>query len=131
MPAESQISKLVNSHVDTLVATPIDTSNLIGLKIRQVSAGSGHSLLLAEDGNVFSFGSNSGSNTGLGTTSGDTLVATPIHTTNLTSLVVSDISADGSWQRVSVCMRCRRCCRFPTCLMPTQKSFLCRGVSQA
>jgi alpha-tubulin suppressor-like RCC1 family protein len=78
---------------DTLVPTPIDTTNIGGLKITQVAAGNHHSLLLAEDGRVFSFGLNASGKTGLGTTVGDTLVATPIDMTNLGDLKVTQIAA--------------------------------------
>jgi alpha-tubulin suppressor-like RCC1 family protein len=82
---------------NTLVATPIDTTNLGGKRITKVSAGGGHSLLLAEDGTVFSFGSNGVGQTGLNYTSGVTLIATPIDTTNLVGSYarVIDISAGG------------------------------------
>ena len=36
------------------MATPIDTTNLAGKTITQVAAGEHHSLLLADDGSVFS-----------------------------------------------------------------------------
>jgi hypothetical protein len=39
----------------TWIATPIDTTNLNGRKITQVAAGEQFSLLLADDGSVFSF----------------------------------------------------------------------------
>jgi alpha-tubulin suppressor-like RCC1 family protein len=77
----------------TLVATPIDTTNLEGRSIKQVAAGVLHSLLLADDGTAFSFGCNGMGQTGLGTTDGNTLIATPIDTANLTGLRVIDISA--------------------------------------
>jgi alpha-tubulin suppressor-like RCC1 family protein len=67
----------------TPIATPIDATYLQGKKIKQVSAGGELSLLLAEDGTVFSFGDNQAGQTGLGTAAGDTLIATPIDTTNL------------------------------------------------
>jgi alpha-tubulin suppressor-like RCC1 family protein len=78
---------------DTLNPTPIDTSNLGGLKITQVAAGREHSLVLAEDGRVLSFGANGYGKTGLATNTGDTLVATPIDTTHLGSLKVTQIAA--------------------------------------
>jgi alpha-tubulin suppressor-like RCC1 family protein len=78
---------------DTLVATPIDTSNLRGLKIAQVAAGKSHSLLLAEDGSVFSFGSNAYGATGLGTITGETLVATPIDAANLGEWKIMEVAA--------------------------------------
>jgi hypothetical protein len=68
---------------NTLVATPIVRSYLGELAVTQVAAGGTHSLLLAEDGSVFSFGSNSDGETGLGTISHNTLVATPIDASNL------------------------------------------------
>ncbi|HEY3395005.1 MAG TPA: PEP-CTERM sorting domain-containing protein, partial [Lacipirellulaceae bacterium] len=78
---------------NTLIATPIDTTNLGGRAITQVAAGYFHSLLLADDGTVFSFGLNAVGLTGLGTTDGNALIATPIDTTNLADLRVIDISA--------------------------------------
>ncbi len=78
---------------DTRVATPIDTTNLSGKLITQIAAGYRLSLLLADDGTVFSFGYNGSYSTGLGTDSGFTLVATPIDRTNLTGLQVTGISA--------------------------------------
>ncbi len=82
---------------ETLVASPIDTTNLGGLKITQVAAGREHSLLLAEDGSVFSFGSNDYGKTGLGTTTGETLVATPIDATNLGEWEITQVAA--AWNR--------------------------------
>jgi alpha-tubulin suppressor-like RCC1 family protein len=82
---------------DTLVATPIDTRNLAGLKITQVATGNTHSLVLAENGRVFSFGRNFAGATGLGTLVGDTLVPTPIDTTNLGSLKIKQIAAGGNY----------------------------------
>jgi regulator of chromosome condensation (RCC1) repeat-containing protein/Regulator of Chromosome Condensation (RCC1) repeat protein len=78
---------------DPLIATPIDTTNLGGRKITQVAAGDYHSLLLADDGSVFSFGSNANGKTGLGTTTGNTLLATPINTTNLGARKIIQITA--------------------------------------
>jgi alpha-tubulin suppressor-like RCC1 family protein len=75
----------------TDVAVPIVTTYLDGRKIVQVDAGVGHSLLLADDGSVFSFGINSA--TGLGTTSGNTIVATPIDTTNLGGRKITQVAA--------------------------------------
>lgn len=86
----------LNNSSSTLVATSIDTTNLTGKKTTQVSAGVAHSLLLADDGTVFSFGSNGNAATGLNTASGSTLVATPISTTNLAGMLVSQVSAGGS-----------------------------------
>jgi alpha-tubulin suppressor-like RCC1 family protein len=83
------------SGVDTLIATPIITTNLAGKKVIQVSAGADHSLLLADDGSVFSFGSNSGGESGLGISSGATLIATPIVTTNLAGKKIKQVSAGG------------------------------------
>jgi alpha-tubulin suppressor-like RCC1 family protein len=78
---------------NTLVATPIDLRNLAGKNVNQVAAGQLHSLLLADDGTVYSFGANVRGNTGLGITSGNTLVATPIDTTNLAGKKIVQISA--------------------------------------
>jgi alpha-tubulin suppressor-like RCC1 family protein len=75
------------------VATPIDTTNISSRRIEQVDANGALSLLLADDGTVFSFGSNFAGQTGLGLTSGETLVATPIDTSNMTGLRVTGISA--------------------------------------
>lgn len=80
----------------TPVATPIDTSNLNDMRITQVSAGNRHSLLLAEKGSVFSFGTNQQGVTGLGSFIGDTMVATPIITTNLGGMRVSQLTAGGN-----------------------------------
>jgi alpha-tubulin suppressor-like RCC1 family protein len=80
---------------NVLIATPIDTTNLAGKTITQVAAGGGHSLLLADDGTVFSFGSNWFGRTGQGTTTGNTLVATPIDTTNLAGRTITQIAAGG------------------------------------
>jgi alpha-tubulin suppressor-like RCC1 family protein len=82
---------------NTLIATPIDTSNLGGRTITQVAAGSALSLLLADDGTVFSFGTNANGRTGLNTDTGLTLVATPIDATNLAGMVVTQISAGGAF----------------------------------
>lgn len=78
---------------NTLVATPIDMTNLAGKKITQVAAGDGFSLLLAEDGVVFSFGFNADGRTGQGTSNGNTLVATPINTTNLAGRTIKQVAA--------------------------------------
>jgi alpha-tubulin suppressor-like RCC1 family protein len=78
---------------NTLVATPIDTTNLAGKKITQVSTGLDHSLLLADDGSVFTFGSNRYGQTGLGTANGETLIATQINMTNIGSKKIVDVSA--------------------------------------
>ena len=77
----------------TTVATPIDMTNLAGKRITQVATGVLHSLLLADDGTVFSFGSNQYGQTGLGTTSGNTLIATPILTTNLMGKRITRVEA--------------------------------------
>lgn len=79
----------------TLVAAPIITANLGSRQVTQVSAGWAYSLILADDGSVFSFGSNLYGQTGLGTTSGGTLLATPIDTTNLGSRKITQVSAGG------------------------------------
>jgi hypothetical protein len=68
---------------DTLIPTPINTSNLAGRKIAQVAYRDSHALLLADDGTVFSFGWNADGRTGLGFAENTgTPVATPIDTTN-------------------------------------------------
>jgi alpha-tubulin suppressor-like RCC1 family protein len=77
----------------TSVPTAINTSNLTGLSLIQVSAGTLHSLALADDGNVFSFGWNINGRTGLGTTSGNTLVPAAINTSNLGSRSIVQVSA--------------------------------------
>ncbi len=81
---------------NTLIATPIVTTNLAGKTITQVSAGLEHSLLLADDGTVFSFGYNGSGRTGLGTTDGSTLIATPIVTTYLAGKTITQIAAGQS-----------------------------------
>ena len=87
------ITGLGTADGSTLIATPIDTTNLAGKTIKQVAAGEDHSLLLAADGTVFAFGSNALGETGLGITSGNTLVATPINTTNLTGKRITQVAA--------------------------------------
>jgi alpha-tubulin suppressor-like RCC1 family protein len=77
---------------NTPIATAIDATNLAGKKIEQIIAGSGFSFLLADDGSVFSFGSNFAGATGLGTDMGKTPVATPIDTANLNGLRVTNLS---------------------------------------
>ena len=77
----------------TLIATPIDTTNLAGKNIVDVEAGYRHSLLLADDGSIFAFGDNGGGQTGLGTEIGVTLVATPIDITNLAGKTITQMSA--------------------------------------
>jgi alpha-tubulin suppressor-like RCC1 family protein len=79
----------------TLVASPIDTTFMAGKKIKQVSAGSNHSLLLAEDGTVFSFGTNRYGRTGQGTSSLSTITAAPIDSTNLVGKTITQIAAGG------------------------------------
>jgi alpha-tubulin suppressor-like RCC1 family protein len=78
---------------NTLVATPIDTTNLAGKTITQVAAGWDHNLLLAHDGTVFSFGDNAFGRTGLNTTVGDTLIPTPIIATNLGGKTIKQVAA--------------------------------------
>ena len=77
----------------TLIATPIDMTSLTGKNIVEVEAGGRHSLLLADDGTVFSFGSNDGGQTGLGTNIGVTLAPTPIDTTNLAGKKITQMAA--------------------------------------
>ena len=79
---------------NTLVATPIKTTNLMGEddhgwwpRARE------HSLLLTEDGTVYSFGSNLGGATGLGTDIGNTLVAESIDMTNLAGKTITQAAA--------------------------------------
>jgi alpha-tubulin suppressor-like RCC1 family protein len=79
----------------TLVATPINSVNFSGKKIAQVAAGFNHSLILAEDGTVFSFGNNADGRTGLGFTDGNTLIARPIDSTNLASKQISRLAVGG------------------------------------
>lgn len=81
----------------TFVATPIVTTNIGGKRIEQIDAGGALSLLLADDGTVFAFGSNFAGQTGLGLTTGATQVATPINTANLTGLRVTRISAGAAY----------------------------------
>jgi hypothetical protein len=81
---------------NTLIATPINTTNLAGKTISQVAAGGAHSLLLADDGTVFSFGSNEYGQTGLNTTVGNTLVATPINASNLGGKTIAQVAAGGA-----------------------------------
>jgi alpha-tubulin suppressor-like RCC1 family protein len=80
----------------TPIATPINTTNLAGKSISQLATGEWHSLLLAEDGVVFSFGLNNAGRTGLNTSLGNALVATPIDTTNLTGRTVTQVAAGRS-----------------------------------
>ena len=81
----------------TLIATPIKTTNLMGETITEVATGTGHSLLVTEDGTVFSFGSNYRGGTGLGTDSGGTYIATPIDTTNLTGTTITQAAGGGAF----------------------------------
>ena len=67
---------------DTVIASAIDVSNLGDRQITQIAAGNNHSLLLADDGTVYSFGDNSSGKTGLGTSFGGTRIATPINNSN-------------------------------------------------
>lgn len=83
----------IDTNTDTLVATPIDTSNLGGRKISRISAGAQHSLLLADDGNVFAFGANFDGKTGQNVTSGNTTVATPIATSTFGGRKIVDVAA--------------------------------------
>jgi alpha-tubulin suppressor-like RCC1 family protein len=78
------------------VATAIDTTNLDNRRIVQIAAGREHSLILAEDGTVFAFGSNQYKQTGLNTTAAETRIATPIDTTNLDGRRIVDVAA-GDW----------------------------------
>jgi alpha-tubulin suppressor-like RCC1 family protein len=89
------VTGLGTSSGSTLIATPIDTTNLAGKIIAKVSAGSLQSLLLAEDGTVFSFGSNADGRTGLGHQIGNTLIATPIDTTNFVGKAITDVNSGG------------------------------------
>jgi len=86
----------------TLLATAIDTSQLGGRAMMQVSAGVQHSLLRADDGSVFSFGSNSVGATGQGTAASNTLVATPIDASVLGIRPVSDLSAGAGYSLLVV-----------------------------
>jgi len=74
-------------------ATPIDATNLSGKTIVKVDVGYWHSLLLASDGTVFSFGQNTYGATGLGTFTGNAFRAVPIDMTNFGGLRAVDISA--------------------------------------
>jgi alpha-tubulin suppressor-like RCC1 family protein len=75
------------------VAAQIDGTNLTGRKITQVTAGASYSLLLADDGTVFSFGWNSGGRTGQGTTSSTTPIATQIDVSNLGDKKIVELAA--------------------------------------
>src|SRR5262249_7499416 len=75
------------------IATPIVTTNLGGRKIAQIATNNDHSLLLAEDGAVFSFGHNDYGQTGLNLSGGNTLVATPIDTSQLGGKRIVSVAA--------------------------------------
>jgi alpha-tubulin suppressor-like RCC1 family protein len=79
----------------TLIATPIKTDNMLGKKIVKIATGRHHNLLLADDGTVFSFGTNEASATGLGISTGNTPIATPIDMSNLAGKTVAQIAANG------------------------------------
>src|SRR5688500_5808638 len=75
-------------------ATPIDTTNLgdLGLIDVDVAHDGLSSLVLAEDGRAFSFGENSNGQLGLtGVTDQFVDVATPIDTTNLGGLKITQV----------------------------------------
>src|SRR5262245_43449487 len=78
---------------ETSIPTPIATAGKI---IEKIAAGFNHNLLLADDGSVLSFGSNSSGQTGLNTTFGSTLVATPINLSGLGGNRVVEIAAGGN-----------------------------------
>lgn len=78
----------------TPIATPIDTTYLGDAKIVQVAAGGSHSLVLADDGAVYSFGDDSYGQLGRSTTRDmPAWVPTPIDATNLDGREVVDIAA--------------------------------------
>jgi alpha-tubulin suppressor-like RCC1 family protein len=81
----------------TLRATPIDMTNVAGKTITQIAAGGGHSLLLADDGSVFSFGANNLGQLGLGPSSDNALIATPIDMTNLGGKTITQVAAGGNF----------------------------------
>jgi alpha-tubulin suppressor-like RCC1 family protein len=81
---------------DVSVATPIVTTNLGGRKIKQIAAGHALSLLLADDGSVFSFGRNHFGQLGLGSVGGTSSIATPIDATNLGGRKITQVAA-GEW----------------------------------
>lgn len=81
---------------DTLVATPVNLAALGARKVVQIAAGAAHSLLLADDGTVFAFGSNGASATGRGVVDGVTTTPMPIDVTNLAGYRVVQISG-GAW----------------------------------
>ena len=90
----SQTGLGIDDLTSTVVATPIITTNLGGRKINQVAAGGDHSLLVADDGTVFSFGWNVNAQTGQGTNVGSTLVAEPIDSSNLLGKRIKEVSAN-------------------------------------
>src|SRR5688572_1896929 len=75
-----------------VTATPLNTSNLGNRNVTQVAAGTVNSLVLTENGAVYSFGENLGGKTGLGLVDGVTTVPTPIDTINLGGLKIAQIS---------------------------------------
>jgi alpha-tubulin suppressor-like RCC1 family protein/formylglycine-generating enzyme required for sulfatase activity len=83
---------LATGDTTATVATPIDTTNLGSRSIMQLAAGYGHNLLLADDGSVFSFGSNVYGQLGLGTQT-TAAVATPIDMTDLGGRQVTQVAA--------------------------------------
>lgn len=84
-----------NSQLWARIAAPIDTSNLAGRRIKQVATGDYHNLLLADDGTVFSFGSNTDGQTGLNLNDGSMPLATSIDTTNLAGKSITQVAAGG------------------------------------
>ncbi len=78
---------------NTLIPTPIDLSPLAGRTVTQIAAGWDYSLLLTNDGTVFSFGRNDNGRTGNGLTSGNTLVPTQIAVAGLQGFEASYIAA--------------------------------------
>jgi alpha-tubulin suppressor-like RCC1 family protein len=78
---------------NTLFPDPIDTTNIEDKTIIQIAAGIQHSLLLADDGTVFSFGVSRNGRTGLGTSTGDTFIATQIDTTHITDTKIVQVAA--------------------------------------
>jgi alpha-tubulin suppressor-like RCC1 family protein len=77
---------------DVAVATPIVATNLGGRKVKQVAAGHSISLLLAEDGSVFSFGRNHGGQLGQGTLGDPVTIATPIDGSNLGGRKITQVA---------------------------------------
>jgi alpha-tubulin suppressor-like RCC1 family protein len=80
----------------TKVATPIVTTNLIGRKIVQAAAGAGVSLIVADDGSVFSCGGNGSGQLGQGVFNGSFTTATPIVTTNLAGRKIIQAASGGN-----------------------------------